>query len=334
MDQQPNILESLKSIDVSDGDLEAYLKSLDNLTLLEASSMKREIDGQVHEWEACKGAIDNLDTLVDDNGNKVIVKANLLQSIGIDSEEEFIKDYERTHKRYEAIQEKLLDIINSYKDQIDSSKFMTDQMLIIVRKNIANLSHEHPNYDYIMRALKNVERLFVDRLEGSHNIHQRLYKKLVSYCNTHGKEISRSFSGEAKQIAEDRKTNAIKVLCNKFSPGLINQFTAGLYKIFNDANMVHLFILFLAHVLKNDTDDNREDELVKIFILDVNDNLTGSYDIPQEKPYTEIIADLFSTYLSEYLQKKKLHLTYKGKAITTSNFGLTPNKKKDGTITI
>lgn len=300
--------DKLPNIYITNEEFETYMKSLDELTLLEASTLKRSVDETIQQWKLCKQALDKLGSeSVDEKLNNTIVEANILKSIDLDTKEDFIQDYGRNISRLDRIAEKLLAIIEEHKDEVDSTKYMTEQMITILNRRLGALNKEDPNYEYELKAGTTIRKTFEYRLKGSQDIIKHLATKMVSYVNTHRKEISKSIREETRLITSGVKTRAIKDLCHQFSENTIAKFMYYLRENMNDsAELVIIFTNFLAHLLKYGKSKG-EDSYIKILILDFVDIYNGIYDIPNYNPseYMEFFYENITEVLGGLVESFK-----------------------------
>lgn len=296
--------QTLPRIDVSDEEFAEYLNSLDELTLLEASSLKRNVDDVIRQWMLCKETLNRIDKAsADDKLNKSIVSANVLSSVDVDTREKFDADYESNINRLNQIAEKLLGIIDAHKDEVDSTVFMTKQMIAILSKKIKTLSPEEPNYERELKIGNLILDTFNDRLTGSRNNINWIGEKIIHYMRTHRKEISKSLREEMKLVLNDEKTRAIKDLCRQFSEETISKATFWLIQIFND-RVDHLIIFtnYLAHLLKHGKVSG-EDSYGKLVVLDLLDIYNKIYDVPDYSvdDYMEYFYNTIVHPISDYL---------------------------------
>lgn len=319
--------EKIPNIDVSDEDFEEYLKSLDELTLLEASSLKRSVDETIQQWKLCNEALANIGSAsADKKLNNTIVEANILETVSVDTREEFAADYEKNINRLNAISDKLLTIIDEHKDEVNSTTYMTQQMIAILKRRMKALNEKEPNYEYELATGVMILKTFEYRLEGSMKIIDYLEQKLIPYLRNHRKEIARSMREETKLILNSTKTRAIKDLCRQFSEDTVAKFMYYLREELNDsAELVMVFTNFLAHLLKHGKSGG-SDSYIKILILDFVDIYNGIYDIPDWSSseymdyFYEHITDPFSDYMSQkYSGSKYSHIISE-----TSDCGVTP----------
>lgn len=269
------------NIDISDEEFEEYLKSLDDLCLLEASTLKRNIDDAIRQWNLCQAALNSMNSdEIDSKLNRSIMEANVLESVNVNTAEEFATDYEKSVNRLQQVSDKLLGIIDAHKDELDSTVFMTNQMLTIIKKKIATLDKASLNYAHDLKAAETIKKSFENRLIGGNENLAFLSDKLDNYLITHRKEISRSFRSEAKLVRENQKTKAIKALCRQFSENSIARFIYKLNEAFaENSATIFVFINFIAYMLKNGRDSG-QDTYAKLLILDLVDMYNGIYDVP------------------------------------------------------
>ena len=273
--------QTLPTIDIPDEEFDEYINSLDELTLLEASSLKREVDNAIRQWKLCRDTLSNLDNpAVNDKLNSSIREANLLETVNVDTREKFESDYETNINRLEKIAEKLLAIIDEHKDEIDSTVYMTQQMIVILTKRLKALPKDDPNYELELKVGNRILDSFTDRLTGSRETINWIGEKLIHYIRTHRKEISKSLREETKLVLHNERTKAIKDLGRQFSENSIAKAMYYLSNIFNDrVDQVIIFTNFLAHVLRHGKDSG-DDSYAKLVILDLIDIYNGIYDVP------------------------------------------------------
>lgn len=166
--------EKLPDIDITDEEFAEYINSLDDLTLLEASSLKRSVDETIRQWKLCKESLNSL-SVADDADKKLsnsIAEANIFESMGVDTRDEFNTEYEKNIGRLEEIAAKLLAIIEEHKDEVDSTTYMTQQMITILKRRLSSSvePNSEPFYDREKKTGELILKTFEYRLTGSKEI--------------------------------------------------------------------------------------------------------------------------------------------------------------------
>lgn len=298
--------EKLPDIDITDEEFAEYINSLDDLTLLEASSLKRSVDETIRQWKLCKESLNSL-SVADDADKKLsnsIAEANIFESMGVDTRDEFNTEYEKNIGRLEEIAAKLLAIIEEHKDEVDSTTYMTQQMITILKRRLGSSvePNSEPFYDREKKTGELILKTFEYRLTGSKEIIDYLSQKIVPWLRSHRKEVSKSLREETKLLLEGCKTRAIKDLCRQFSENTIAKFMYHLRESLDDcAELVIIFTNFLAHMLKHGKNSGT-DSYGKILVLDFTDMYNGIYDIPDWS--IQEYLDLFYEKITETLTEE------------------------------
>ena len=328
VDDLPDVPEELRAanIDVTEDEIEEYIKGLDSLCLLEASQLKREIDNNLRQWQMCKQALDEIAEKKpdDDDLNKEVLRSNILQSVNVDSPDTFNAEYERNVGYLTKISDKLLQIIDKDRDKVDSTVFMTNEMLTIMKKRRDSLKPEMLNYQRELKTADMIISTFEDRLIGGYDNRHFLFERFQSYLAAHRKELSKSFRSEAKTVLYNQKTRAIKDLCTQFSETTVAKFMDRLRDAFDDdSGLILAFTSFLVKQLDNGK-KNGTDSQAKLLILDLVDIYNGIYDVPNvdENDYLDDLWETCGAYGRMYLSTEKLQLKVGRTVVTGSTFGL------------
>ena len=306
------------------GDISEYLNKLETLSFLEAVSYKKKIDAEVSRWKSCESMLKAITNLkLDDSVNQELMKINAMEKFEFDqSLEDFESHYEENMNKLEQISTKLVEIVNSHKHEMDSTRFLTDEMVHLMTNKIAKLDPSDINYEYTKSRMETVVNAFKDRKNTDY-----LENKLRSYLLSNKANIRKDIKDNATAILNNQHTKVINDLIRFFSPDIAYSLYERLASAFGD-NMTAVYIMmgFIAKVMNREKKSSN-DVWAKVFVLNLSDIYNNIYDIElvNEESFMDKVERVFYPMIMQFITDNKI----RGKLGYGSAFGLhTPKSKK------
>lgn len=303
------------------GDISEYLTKLEDLSFLEAVSYKKKIDAEIARWKSCKSTLDMVAELeLDDNINRELMRINAVEHYQFSKTvEDFESHYLENVGKLDQISAKLVAIINHHKHEMDSTKFLTDEMIHLMKNKINKLDPENLNYTYNKTRMETVVNAFENRKDIEY-----LVRKLTTYLKTNHGTIKKYLRDDAKILNNVRsggkRTKIINDLLRFFNESIVNAMFVELQLAFDDDLLaVYLMMGFIAKIMNTER-KTAQDIWGKVFALNLSDINNDIFDIEEEEetPYTDKITDVIYPILEEYLKpfRKTVKLS------RTTRFGL------------
>lgn len=306
------------------GDITEYLTKLDSLSFLEAVSYKKKIDAEIARWKSCKSMLKAItDLKLDDKTNRELMKLNTMEDYDFtQTVEEFESTYEENLGKLNQISAKLVSIVNAHKDEMDSTRFLTDEMIHLMEGKINRLDPDGMNYKYNKTRMEIVLNAFKNRRDLSF-----LSSKFDNYLKSNKINILRDFKDNASNINSGKSTSVINELIKSFSNDIMYGVYSKLMDAFNyDTNAVYLMMGFLAKIMNSERKSAR-DVWVKVFALNLADSYNNIFDIDilsdGEVSYITKIHNEFYPKINAFFKVNKLPV----KLNSNVTFGLTSSKK-------
>lgn len=307
------------------GNIDEYLNQLSQLSFLEAISLRKKVDTEIASWKSCRASIDAIAQLkLDDNINREIMQNNTMSEYDIDTTvEDFDKCYEGNLDKLNRIAETLGKIITEHKSEINSTSFLTNEMVSLMQKKVAKLDPAAQNYEFNKIRMERVIRAFQNRMSLVY-----IHDKLETFLKTNKKYIKKRFRDDKSKIQSYQRTKPINELVRFFNNDMIYNLYETLANIFmKDYDKVYLMLVFLAKVM-NTEKSTGNNAWIKVFILNISDINGGIFDIGNSEEYFENFDHIITPVIDEYFTKNVVTLD-----ILASNFGLAyPNNTKDDSI--
>ena len=312
------------------GDIDEYLTKLEDLSFLEAVSYKKKIDSEIARWKSCKGMLKAISDLkLDDTTNRELMKINAMEDYNFtESIDDFESHYEENLDKLNKISSKLVEIVNSHKHEMDSTKFLTEEMIHLMQVKVDKLDPTGLNYSYNLTRMENVITAFENRLNLDY-----LKYKLEIYLKTSKANIKRDFRENVNLINNGRRSKVINDLIRFFNEDIMYAVYERLMYAFNDdVNATYVMLGFIAKIM-NTEKKTAKDVWAKVFVLNLSDIYNNIFDIEcsaeGESSYITKVEKIFYPIISEFLKSQKM----KDKINDRIAFGLkTPTKKKKETI--
>lgn len=284
------------------GDITEYLTKLETLSFLEAVSYKKKIDAEIARWKSCKSTLDMVAELqLDDTVNRELMKINAMENYQFSKTvDDFESHYTENIEKLERISEKLIAIINEHKHEMDSTKFLTDEMVHLMKNKISKLDPDNINYTYNKTRMETVVQAFENRKDFAY-----LEGKLKTYLKTNHNTIKKYMRDDAKLLNNGRKTKIINDLIRFFNENIVNAMFVELQLAFDDDLLaVYLMMGFIAKIMNTER-KTAQDIWGKVFALNLSDINNDIFDIEEEDetPYTDKITDVIYPILEEYLKQ-------------------------------
>jgi len=305
------------------GDIDEYCEKLGSLSFLEAVSYKKKIDVEIARWKSCKSMLKAISDLrLDDETNRELMKINAMEKYDfLESIDDFESHYEDNLNKLETISSKLVEIVSAHKDEMDSTKFLTDEMIHLMEGKVNKLDPEGMNYTFNKGKMETVINAFKNRLDLTY-----LSTKLDSYLLSSKANIRR----DLRNCNSNNRAKFINDLVRYFSEDIIYGLYERLMCAFNDdAKSVYVMMGLLAKVMNTERKTSR-DVWAKVFILNLADMYNNIFDIEEASTeegygYMARIAITFHEKIKTFVDAQKDIKIPNYKV----NFGLkTPTKKR------
>lgn len=291
---------SLKAFDF--GDIDEYCEKLSSLSFLEAVSFKKKIDVEIARWKSCKSMLKAVSELrVDDTVNKELMKINAMEKYDfLESIDEFESQYEENLGKLEKISSTLVSIVDSHKDEMESTRFLSNEMIHLMKVKIDKLNPSDMNYELNKRKMNIVVEAFENRLDLEY-----LTGKLSAYLLSSKTNIRR----DLRTSKEHRRAKFLNDLARFFSEDILYALYERLSCAFtDDMKAVYVMMGFLAKIMNSEKKTSR-DVWAKVFILNLSDIYNNIFDIEElgegECSYLMRIRDAFYPKLKEFLESQK-----------------------------
>lgn len=311
------------------GEIDEYLKKLEDLSFLEAVSYKKKIDAEIARWKSCKSMLKAItDLKLDDTTNRELMKINAMEDYNFtESIEDFESHYEENLDKLIKISMKLVEMINSHKHEMDSTRFLTDEMIHLMQVKLDKLDTTALNYEYNKLRMETVINAFQNRRDMSF-----MQYKLETYLRTSKANIKREFRDNEKAINNNRRTKVINDLIRFFNEDIAYAIYERLMYAFNDDIYATYLMMCLLAKIMNAEKKTSKDVWAKVFALNLSDIYNNIFDIDilsdGEDSYLTKVNKVFYPIIKDFLKTQKLP-----KLNNRSAFGLkTPNKKMVETI--
>jgi hypothetical protein len=261
------------------------------------------------------------DLRMDDEVNRELMKINAMEENDfLESIDDFESNYDTNLGKLEKISSKLISIVNSHKDEMDSTKFLTDEMIHLMEGKFNKLDPEGLNYEYNKAKMETVINAFKNR----RNLEYLDYK-LGIYLKTSKDNIRRDF----RNCNGNNRAKFLNDLARYFSEDILYALYERLMCAFgDDAKAVYLMMGFLAKVMNTEKKTSK-DIWAKVLILNLADIYNNIFDIDLcedgEDSYIMKINKIFYPRIKWFLNNQK------GIKVNNweINFGVrTPVKKK------
>ncbi len=315
------------------GDISEYLEKLEMLSFLEAVSYKKKVDSEIARWKSCESMLKAISELkLDDTANRELMKINAMEQYNfMDSIDDFETHYDENMDKLNQIATKLASMINEHKHEMDSTKFLTNEMIHLMQGKIDKLDPSGLNYQYNKSRMEIVVDAFQNRLNLDY-----LSNKMDIYLKTNKDNIKRDFRENAALLNNGRRSKAINDLIRFFNEDITYAIYERLMSAFHDdVNATYLMMGFLAKVMNTEKKSSRN-VWVKVFALNLSDIYNNIFDI-EDASYMEKVTNTFYAKIATFLKNQKFN-----KSLNNGiSFGLkTPVKKtqeiipEETTITI
>ena len=308
------------------GDIDEYLTKLEDLSFLEAVSFKKKIDAEIARWKSCKGMLKAISDLkLDDSVNRELMKINAMEDYKFtESIDDFESHYEENLEKLNKISAKLVELINSHKHEMDSTRFLTKEMVHLMQVKLDKLDPNGMNYEYNKSKMETVIEAFKKRRDLKY-----LNYKMEIYLKTGKANIKRDFRDNASLINNGRRSKVINDLIRFFNEDIVYALYERLMYAFNDdVNATYIMLGFIAKIMNTEKKTSK-DAWAKVFVLNLSDIYNNIFDIEYlsdgEDSYMMKVRKTFYPMISEFLKSQKM----KEKLNNGVNFTLkTPTKKK------
>ena len=310
------------------GNIDEYLIKLEDLSFLEAVSYKKKIDTEIARWKSCKSMLKAISDLkLDDTTNRELMKINAMADYNFtESIEDFESHYEENLEKLNKISIKLVEMVNSHKHEMDSTKFLTNEMIHLMHVKFDKLNSNELNYNYTKNKIKTVIEAFQHRLDLSY-----LRYKLEIYLKTNKNNIRRDFRDNMKIINSGKRSKVINDLIRYFNEDIVYAMYDRLMSAFSDdTNATYIMMGFIAKIMNTEKKSSK-DAYAKVFVLNLSDIYNDIFDIDIENyKYMENVESSFYPIIKRFLDSQKM----KEKIDNGINFSLkTPTKKKKNAST-
>lgn len=308
------------------GDITDYLTKLEELSFLEAVSYKKKIDAEIARWKSCESMLKAISELkLDDTTNRELMKINAMEDYKfMESVEDFESHYDENMNKLLKISNKLVSIVDAHKHEMDSTRFLTNEMVHLMEGKIAKLDPSGLNYEYNRSRMETVKNAFNDRLNLDY-----LKDKFEIYLKTNKNNIKKDFRDNATLLNSGRRSKVINDLIRFFNEDIVYALYERLMYIFSDDTAAtYLMMGFIAKIMNTEKKTSK-DVWAKVFVLNLSDIYNNIFDIDLliegEKSYLDKVEIKFKPSITEFIKNQKLNKIL----INRIAFGLkTPEKKK------
>lgn len=284
------------------GDIDEYLTKLEELSFLEAVSYKKKIDAEIARWKSCESMLKAISDLkLDDTTNRELMKINAMENYDFtESIEDFESHYEENLGKLEKIGAKLVEMVNAHKDEMDSTKFLTNEMIHLMSGKLAKLDPNSLNYNLNKAKMETVIDAFSNRLSLDY-----LSNKLDVYLKTNKNNIKRDFRDNETAINGGRRTKVINDLIRFFNEEIAySLYERLMYTFDDDVYATYLMLGFIAKIMNTEKNSSR-DSWAKVFALNLSDIRNGIFDIGDSKGYMTAIRETFFDKVIDYVYAQK-----------------------------
>lgn len=266
------------------GDISEYLTKLESLSFLEAVSYKKKIDSEIARWKSCKSMLKAISDLkLDDTTNRELMKINAMEDYKFtQSIDDFETHYEENLDKLNQISNKLVEMVNAHKHEMDSTKFLTDEMIHLMKGKIAKLDITDINYEYNRSRMQTVVDAFENRCDLSY-----LQRKFEIYLQTNKKDIKRSFKEDIPYLNNGRHTKVINDLIRFFNEDITHALYVNLNDAFDDIYATYLMMGFIAKIM-NTEKKTSQDVWAKVFALNLSDIENDIFDIDTDTEFVYV----------------------------------------------
>lgn len=308
------------------GDIGDYLKKLEDLSFLEAVSYKKKVDVEIARWKSCQSMLKAISEMkLDDTVNREVMKINAMEDFKfMESIDDFERHYDENLNKLNQISNKLISLINAHKHEMDSTRFLTNEMIHLMQGKLDKLDPNGINYEYNKVRMETIIDAFKNRRDLDF-----LKYKLEMYLKTSKANIKREFRDSAVIINSNRRTKVINDLIRFFNEDIVYAVYERLMYAFNDdVYATYLMMCLLARIMNTEKKTSK-DVWGKVFVLNLSDIYNNIFDIDilsdGEDSYMMKVEKAFFPIIKDFLKSQKM--TVKLNHGTT--FGLkTPAKKK------
>ena len=286
------------------GEIDEYLKKLEDLSFLEAVSYKKKIDEEIARWKSCNSMLKAIaDLKLDDTVNRELMKINAMEDYEFT---ESIDDFESHYDdKLNMISNKLVEMVNSHKHEMDSTSFLTNEMIHLMKVKLDKLDPNGINYEYNKTRMETVIKAFSNRRDLSF-----LGYKLEVYLKTSKNNIKRDFRDNESTINNNRRTKVINDLIRFFSEDIVYAIYERLMCAFNDdIYATYIMMGFLAKIMNTEKKTSK-DIWAKVFALNLSDIYNNIFDIDiladGEDSYMRKIEKKFYPEIKKFLDSQKI----------------------------
>ena len=292
------------------GDIGEYLNRLEELSFLEAVSYKKKVDSEIARWKSCQSMLKAISDLrLDPGANREIMKINAMKDYEFDNTiEDFESHYEENLDKLEKIAAKLLEVVNRSKDVMNSTKFLTDEMVHLMSGKLSKLDPNGLNFSFNQDKMKTVINAFQNR----HDL-EYMRNKFNLYLVTQKNNIKKAFKDDGPMIRNGRGTKVINDLRRFFSKDIFSNLDSTFLEIFEDnLDVCYLMMWMISKIMHNEKKSSN-DTWAKVFVLNISDIANGIFDIDgiTSEEYKKQIKDCFFESSVDFLKKNKLSLNVK-----------------------
>ena len=267
------------------------IKDMKEMNFVELMQLKAEINSQSQLLEEAKTTIENIKNLQKEMENaasedddieleKKLLEANAEEDTGIDDIEKFAKEYEFTKEKLDSLINTIESELSKYDDVKDSTKFLTENILEVINKQIDRLNKEEsPNFKKIKIYYNIMKEVFENRTSVDYILKEiPKYKNMVS-------RLKLSLKKDPK-VLQSVQTNVCKTLGGTFNSNQLSNFENYIMELFedNDATFYFQYILYLIY--DKDKSDNKvfgNFKWVDVLIMNIIDIILEKYDLPGGK---------------------------------------------------
>ena len=305
------------------GDITEYLNKLEDLSFLEAVSYKKKVDAEIARWKSCESMLKAISELkLDDTTNRELMKINAMEDYKfMESVEDFESHYDANMSKLQKISDKLVSIVDTHKHEMDSTRFLTNEMVHLMKGKLAKLDPSGMNYEYNRSRMETVKNAFENRLDLSY-----LKNKFEIYLKTNKNNIKKDFKDNANLLNSNRRSKVINDLIRFFNEDIVYALYNQLMGIFcGGTSETYLMMAFIAKVMNTEKKTSK-DVWAKVFVLNMSDIYNDIFDIEMvdKDSYTDQVAHAFFTSAYEFVKKNSLI-----KVLNPSiSFGLKPTVRK------
>ena len=288
-----SVVEKLQSMDF--GDMNEFLASLETLSFMEVVTYRSKILEEIDRWKSCRAALDAIQALqADDKLMKALRSENTLSEYDFKDLNKFNAQYETNLGHLMTVGQKLNEIIKTHGTEMNSSDFMTHQMIDLIQKKIQRIPENQPNRGLEIKRLQ----VFSDALAHRSNF-KFIFDKIDQNEERNSKALRKVMRNDLTLLYVNRKTKTIKELCRAYSEDMIYKLVEILRKTFSNHDLCVYVMLWHLNQLR--TKSVEGEAWVKVFVLNLTDIYNGIYDIQP----ADIFTGLHDIKLSEaeaYLQ--------------------------------